>query len=150
MVCSPSFDIPAPDPQQQAKKMAIVCHTCGQAGHKAAQCLLNPAQVSQIATTPAVAGTQLPHRQVSDGVFCVCMSCYCCFLVAKHPSNLQGWESSGFCQNSGFLMVLRVILQIRLNLGRKYLYIYVHYNRRLLTPCTPAIMSAILSRFSLS
>ncbi|XP_076460160.1 cleavage and polyadenylation specificity factor subunit 4-like [Babylonia areolata] len=34
----PSFDIPAPDPQQQAKKLSIVCHTCGLAGHKAAYC----------------------------------------------------------------------------------------------------------------
>ncbi|XP_025115726.1 cleavage and polyadenylation specificity factor subunit 4-like [Pomacea canaliculata] len=34
----PSFDIPAPDPQQQAKKAAIVCHMCGEAGHKALHC----------------------------------------------------------------------------------------------------------------
>ena len=32
----------------------------------------------------------------------------------------QGWESSGFRRNSGFLMVPRVILEIRLNLNRKY------------------------------
>ena len=44
---SPSFDIPAPDPQQQAKKLAIVCHTCGQAGHKALYCHLNPNQPVQ-------------------------------------------------------------------------------------------------------
>lgn len=35
---SPRFDIPAPDPQQQAKKAAIVCHMCGEAGHKAIHC----------------------------------------------------------------------------------------------------------------
>lgn len=37
-ISSPSFDIPAPDPQQQAKKAAIVCHMCGEAGHKALHC----------------------------------------------------------------------------------------------------------------
>lgn len=39
---SPRFDIPAPDPQLQAKKMSIVCHICGEAGHKAVQCTLQP------------------------------------------------------------------------------------------------------------
>ena len=58
--------------------------------------------------------------------------------------NLQGWESSGFRPNPGFLVVPGVILEIRLN-------VHVHYNRELLTPCAPAaVMSAILSRFSLS
>ena len=38
----------------------------------------------------------------------------------------QGWESSSFCQNSGFLMVPGVILEISLNLGRKfYMYMYI-------------------------
>ena len=55
----------------------------------------------------------------------------------------------------GLLMVPRVILEIRLNFGRKfvcvYMYINVHYICELLMPCAPAgIMSTIFSQFSLS
>jgi hypothetical protein len=35
---SPQFDIPQSDPQQQAKRMTITCHKCGEQGHKAMQC----------------------------------------------------------------------------------------------------------------
>ena len=35
---SPQFDIPQPDPVLQAKKNAIICHTCGESGHKAMYC----------------------------------------------------------------------------------------------------------------
>lgn len=38
----PRFDIPAPDPMLQAKKANIVCHVCGEAGHKAIHCTLTP------------------------------------------------------------------------------------------------------------
>ena len=63
----------------------------------------------------------------------------------------QGWESSGFRWNSGFLMIPGVIIEIRLNFESKIVCVYAHYNRELLTPCAPAtIMSAILFRFSLS
>jgi hypothetical protein len=38
-VCfSPRFDIPVLDAQQIAKKMAVVCHLCGNPGHKAVAC----------------------------------------------------------------------------------------------------------------
>lgn len=44
----PRFDIPAPDPQMIAKKLSIVCHMCGNAGHKAAFCPLNPNPSAQL------------------------------------------------------------------------------------------------------
>ena len=50
---------------------------------------------------------------------------------------MQGWESCSFHWNSGIFMVPRVILEIRLNLGRKFVCVHVHYNRELLTPCAP-------------
>ncbi|KAL3875485.1 hypothetical protein ACJMK2_033431 [Sinanodonta woodiana] len=34
----PSFDLPVMDPLLQAKKASIVCHHCGESGHKAASC----------------------------------------------------------------------------------------------------------------
>jgi len=37
-LCSPRFDLPTHDPVAQAKKASIVCHFCGETGHKAANC----------------------------------------------------------------------------------------------------------------
>ena len=72
-----------------------------------------------------------------------------CYRVSAGTGRLtvnQGWGSSHFLQNSGFFMVPGVILKIRLNLGRKFLYAYVQYNRELLMPyALTAIASAILS-----
>ncbi|XP_064617762.1 cleavage and polyadenylation specificity factor subunit 4-like [Liolophura sinensis] len=34
----PKFDLPTSDPVAQAKKASIVCHFCGETGHKAANC----------------------------------------------------------------------------------------------------------------
>ena len=36
--CSPSFDLPAPDPGLLARKASIQCHYCNETGHKAANC----------------------------------------------------------------------------------------------------------------
>ena len=47
--------------------------------------------------------------------------CLCCYSIP------QGWESSGFRQNPGFLVVPRVILEILLNLGRTFLDVYYIY-----------------------
>ena len=48
------------------------------------------------------------------------------------------------CVCDVFLMVPRVILEIRLNLGRKFVCVYVPYNCELLMPCIQAaIMSAL-------
>ena len=38
----------------------------------------------------------------------------------------QGWESSSFHPNSGFLMVPGVIVEIRLNLGRKFVCVFIY------------------------
>ncbi|XP_014674230.1 PREDICTED: cleavage and polyadenylation specificity factor subunit 4-like [Priapulus caudatus] len=35
---SPCFDIPLPDPKELQKKQFIVCHSCGEAGHKSTWC----------------------------------------------------------------------------------------------------------------
>ena len=71
--------------------------------------------------------------------------------VLVHVAHLQRWESSGFCQNSGFLMVPKVILEIHLNCWRKVVCVYVHYNCELLTLCAPATITfTILYQFSLS
>ena len=40
-------------------------------------------------------------------------------------------------------MVLGVILEIRLNLRRKFVYVYVHYNCELLTLCTLATITSV-------
>ena len=39
---------------------------------------------------------------------------------------ISGWESFGFHQNFGFLMIPGVILEICLNLGRN-LYVYMYF-----------------------
>ena len=68
-----------------------------------------------------------------------------------HKYRQQGWESSIFSRNSGFWMISGVILEICLNLRRKFVCVYVLYNCELQTPCAAAmILSAIVSRFSLS
>ena len=38
LYCSPSFDLPAPDPGLLARKASIQCHYCNETGHKAANC----------------------------------------------------------------------------------------------------------------
>lgn len=43
----PKFDLPTQDPIQQAKKASIVCHFCGEAGHKAANCVKMPPEVRE-------------------------------------------------------------------------------------------------------
>ncbi|GAB6031118.1 Cleavage and polyadenylation specificity factor subunit 4 [Chamberlinius hualienensis] len=43
----PKFDLPIQDPVQQAKKASIVCHFCGEPGHKAANCVKMPADVRE-------------------------------------------------------------------------------------------------------
>ena len=47
-------------------------------------------------------------------------------LVLELHTNLQqGWESSGLFRNVGFLMVPRIILEICLYLGRKFVCVYI-------------------------
>ena len=36
---SPRFDIPGQDPAMKAKTANIICHNCGEAGHKAVACV---------------------------------------------------------------------------------------------------------------
>ncbi|ELT97794.1 hypothetical protein CAPTEDRAFT_180092 [Capitella teleta] len=43
----PQFDIPQSDPAQQAKRLTITCHKCGEQGHKAMQCKKNEGNVGQ-------------------------------------------------------------------------------------------------------
>ena len=74
-----------------------------------------------------------------------------CLFLSADVCICQRWEPSSSCRNSSFSVVPGVILKIILNLGRKCLCVFVHYNRELLMPCAPVtIVSAILSRFSLS
>ena len=48
----------------------------------------------------------------------------------------QGWESSSFWWKSTFLVVLGVILEIHLNLGRYFVCVYIPYDQELQTLCT--------------
>ena len=61
------------------------------------------------------------------------------FPTTSRRWSLQGWESSGFCLNSGFFMVPRVILEICLDFGRNILCVYEHDNCEFLKlwSCTP-------------
>uniref|UniRef100_T1JBL3 Cleavage and polyadenylation specificity factor subunit 4 n=1 Tax=Strigamia maritima TaxID=126957 RepID=T1JBL3_STRMM len=43
----PKFELPTQDPNQQAKKANIVCHYCGEAGHKAVSCLKMPPELRE-------------------------------------------------------------------------------------------------------
>lgn len=43
----PKFDLPIQDPAQQAKKANIVCHYCGEAGHKAISCHKMPPEMRE-------------------------------------------------------------------------------------------------------
>ncbi|XP_064629055.1 cleavage and polyadenylation specificity factor subunit 4-like [Lineus longissimus] len=54
----PSFDLPGPDPVSQAKKMNIICHNCGESGHKATFCQKAPTTSHPI----QVMGAGQPHN----------------------------------------------------------------------------------------
>ncbi|XP_013794409.1 cleavage and polyadenylation specificity factor subunit 4-like [Limulus polyphemus] len=43
----PKFDLPMQDSTQQGKKQSIVCHYCGETGHKAVACLKMPPELKE-------------------------------------------------------------------------------------------------------
>lgn len=46
--CSPRFELPAADVnQKEGKKVVIVCHFCGESGHKALYCHKMPADMKE-------------------------------------------------------------------------------------------------------
>ena len=71
----------------------------------------------------------------------VCMHMY--MFVCLHVCICRGWESSGFCQNFRFLIVPGSFSRFVKILGENFVWVYLHYNCELHTPCTPATMAII-------
>ena len=71
----------------------------------------------------------------------VCMHMY--MFVCLHVCICQGWESSGFCQNFSFSIVPGSFSRFVKILGENFVWVYLHYNCELHTPCAPATMAII-------